>query len=490
MRILAIRGKNLASLANEFEILLEEGPLQHAGLFAITGQTGARKSTLLDTLCLALYDQIPRLPKGNGVSIGHKDEDEDENTRINSHDVSSILRQGTANAYAEVDFIGSDKQTYRARGEISRARNNGNGRLQPQKITLINLQSNEIIGHKKTETLQEITQRIGLSFDQFRRSVLLAQGDFSAFLKVKKDERSSLLEKMTGTDIYSQLSEAAFDRATTEKQSLTAIQEKLHDKVPLFTEERLALEANNNTLDAQLSQLKTQIEDTQKQLSWYATQEQLQQEFDELQLKNTQTIKQWNTQSEQRLLLKQIDEVQVLRPLLQQQEQAGKECKSANIELKHHQQLLLTANENLPALQKQTATAETELARHKQSSQEAKPLLTKAHILDSQLLLSKLQDEHDIQKYLLQTAESSVATLTTEVKSAESNLQNYHSWQEKHAQLQPLINEWGRWESALIDLLKCKTDLDSYTHQHAQLNESILKSQSSLGQLNGEVDSF
>jgi len=66
MRILAIRGKNLASLAEPFEILLNAGPLEQAGLFAITGQTGAGKSTILDALCLALYDEIPRLPSGQG----------------------------------------------------------------------------------------------------------------------------------------------------------------------------------------------------------------------------------------------------------------------------------------------------------------------------------------------------------------------------------------------------------------------------------------
>ncbi|MFI3221070.1 MAG: AAA family ATPase, partial [Methylococcales bacterium] len=76
MRILAIRGKNLASLADEFEILLNEGALQAVGLFAITGQTGAGKSTILDALCLALYDKMPRLPDGIGVAVGHKDEDE------------------------------------------------------------------------------------------------------------------------------------------------------------------------------------------------------------------------------------------------------------------------------------------------------------------------------------------------------------------------------------------------------------------------------
>ncbi len=493
MRILAIRGKNLASLANEFEVLLEEGPLQHAGLFAITGQTGSGKSTLLDALCLALYDQIPRLPKGNGVSIGHKDDD--ENIRVNSHDVSSILRRGTASAYAEVDFIGSDKQTYRSRWEISRARNNVKGRLQPQKITLTNLQSQEIIGHKKTETLQEISHRIGLSFDQFRRSVLLAQGDFAAFLKAKKDERSSLLEKMTGTDIYSQLSEAAFDRATKEKQALTVIQEKLSDKIPLSKEERLALEKQDATLSTQLQQSQSCIEGIQKQLSWHGEQEQLQQQLAELQLQNTQINAQWDSQAEHRDLLKKIDEVQILRPLLQQQEQLDKDCAAADNELSKYQQLLSTASNNLPILSKQSTEAERSFEQHKKSSQDAQPLLTQAQILESQLAESQvqhtqLQKEQSVQTALWQTADAAINNLRHKSNSLVQALKDHDLWQEQHSEVEPLISEWGRWENDLKSLTQCQQELVAFIQQKTTLEDGLKQAQRKLKALGSDDITF
>jgi DNA repair protein SbcC/Rad50 len=241
VRILAIRGKNLASLAEEFDIDFEAEPIRNAGIFAITGPTGSGKTTLLDAICLALFDSLPRMDSADRTAaIGRVDADSGQ--RIKYDDVRGILRHGAGAGFAEIDFIGQDGRRYRARWEVNRARGRANGRLQDQKMTLIDIAAGTMIGDKKTDTLQQIRERIHLSFEQFRRSVLLAQGDFDTFIKAASKDRAELLEKITGTEIYALLSQAAFARAKEEREALRALETQLGEHQPLTDEARAAAE--------------------------------------------------------------------------------------------------------------------------------------------------------------------------------------------------------------------------------------------------------
>ena len=225
MKILAIRGCNLASLAGEFEIDLARGPLGLAGVFAIVGPTGAGKSTLLDAMCVALFDRTPRLPGHSRVTVGHGEQDP---LALGAQDPRTLLRRGASHGWAEVDFESGDARCYRARWSVRRARGAIDGNLQDQQLSLTAISSRasngelitERLGGTKTETLKAIQARLGLTFDQFRRSALLAQGEFAAFLRAEGKDRSELLERMTGTEIYSKLSIAAHARMVSAEQML------------------------------------------------------------------------------------------------------------------------------------------------------------------------------------------------------------------------------------------------------------------------------
>src|SRR5436190_5134452 len=173
MKIQCIRIKNLASLEGVTEIDFTQEPLSSAGIFAITGPTGAGKSTILDALCLALYGKTPRYlqAKESGIEIMDV-----QGSAISQGDVRGILRDGTGEGFAEVDFAGVDAQRYRATWRVRRARDKAEGSLQQYSITLKNIDTNTDIPGRKNEVLEEIEQRVGLNFEQFTRSVLLAQG--------------------------------------------------------------------------------------------------------------------------------------------------------------------------------------------------------------------------------------------------------------------------------------------------------------------------
>ena len=201
MRILAIRGENLASLAAPFVVDLAAEPLGATGLFAITGETGAGKSTILDALCLALYGRYPR------VAVSRREDVPDPGGEaLSASDGRAILRRGAGAGYAEVDFIGQDGVAYRVGWEAYRARNKATGKLQAEKRRLHRLDDGSAVAAGKTQVLGKVVALTDLTFDQFRRTVLLAQGEFDAFLLAAEGERAELLEKITGTAIYSEIS--------------------------------------------------------------------------------------------------------------------------------------------------------------------------------------------------------------------------------------------------------------------------------------------
>lgn len=252
MRILSICGQNIASLADQFKIDFTAEPLRSAGLFAITGETGAGKSSILDALCLALYGECPRLTMG-----GRGDEVPDAGgDPIQASDPRAVLRRGAAQGWAQVTFVGVDGEVYRAEWSARRARDRVDGKLQLVSRAVIRASDGQVLENQSTAVGQKVQTLTGLSYDEFRRTVLLAQGDFDAFLRANTNDRAALLEKVTGTGLYRDISARIFERteaARTEHKELE-IQRAAHrllsdDTISALTEERMmlagAIEAGN-----------------------------------------------------------------------------------------------------------------------------------------------------------------------------------------------------------------------------------------------------
>lgn len=381
MKIQAIRIQNLASLDGNTEIDFTQEPLCSAGIFAITGPTGAGKSTILDALCLALYARTPRYRLAeNGIDITDV-----TGSTIKQDDVRGILRDGTSGGFAEADFEGVDGQYYRATWRVRRARNKAEGNLQPYEMSLKNLTTNHDVPGKKTELLPEIERLVGLNFEQFTRSVLLAQGDFTAFLKAGKDEKSSLLEKLTGTSVYSEISIKVFEHQREEQQKLRELHVQREGIATLTTEELNSLQEQRQALKATIEADETQIADLNKELSWH---EQLLKLQDGVQAATTQHVQATATKTEaqsREQQFQQVIRIQAARPVVSSLQSAGEQIKARSKQagklatkldaLKEEQEL------SNAALERATSTLKNE----EQEEEQAQPMLNTAKALDVQL---------------------------------------------------------------------------------------------------------
>ena len=204
MKLQKLTIHNIASIEDAV-IDFEAQPLVDSEVFLITGKTGSGKSTILDAICLALFANTPRL-KGTQMEGNTRDEERD----ITIKDPRQLMRRSTGEASVTLTFTGSNGVRYEATWAVTRARKRANGNLQPKTWQLKNLDQDYIFS-KDAEIVAEIKTAIGLDFNQFCRTTLLAQGEFTRFLNSSDADKAEILEKSTGVEIYSKLGKKVYE---------------------------------------------------------------------------------------------------------------------------------------------------------------------------------------------------------------------------------------------------------------------------------------
>lgn len=417
MRIIAIRLLNINSLRTEQELDFKVPPLSESGLFAITGDTGAGKSTILDALTLALYGQVPR-----------------------KADEGEIMSYGTGKSLAEVEFeVGQER--YRSKWSIWRAHEKAEGALQPSRRELsrwnAEKQAFEIIGEKKREVTEMVAEITGLDYDRFCRSVLLSQGDFAAFLKADERGRSELLERITGTAIYSDLSKAAFERHKLEKQKLEALEQELERLDLLSEEEAAALDQQLKKLQDTVKSRRAEEQQLREQLNWLVQLEKLRQKEQRLQQEAANLEEQSTAfQPKAKRLTLHRKALPLQLPIQRLQDATG-QLQALNDSIAKEEQALPALQQQLEAAKNNSTAAADALQSARAEQQKQAPVLEKVKALDLTIngqrpTLEKQQQSLAQAREDLQKTTQQQQKTATALQSAKEKAEAVGQWLETH----------------------------------------------------------
>jgi len=477
MKILRIAGRNLASLAGDFCVDFEAEPLASSGLFAISGPTGAGKSTLLDALCLALYGNTPRLPKSGGRGASALPDAGGDT--VSTFDPRNLLRRGTAEGHAEVDFVGNDGLRYRARWSVRRSRNKASGLLQPPAMTLHRLPELVALGATKTEAAAEIAQRVGLSFEQFTRSVLLAQNEFSAFLKTDENERGELLETLTGSAVYSEISKRAYERYKLEQENVRGIGARLADQTPLAAEARAELDAARAAAETALAAIEVQRALLEAQLRWHQERDKLRHNETEADSLLAQARLGFEAARERRMRLATLEAVQDARPLMVDLARLEKERVEAETALANGQRELQRVQE--AARQGvQDLTLATDAVHEAEAAQgAAAPQLDAAKALDATVATlreadDKLRAQRDAAAAQATQAQAAFAQASETLDATRAQEARSAAWLDANRRLEALATQWPRWDKLFGQLGAAAQASRATAAQLAQAERTLL----------------
>ena len=453
MKILAIRLKNLASLAGPIEIDFTAEPLASTGLFAITGPTGAGKSTLLDALCLALFGSVPRLN-----NTGRDAKVPDADGEIATSDPRTLLRRGTGEGYAEVDFVGIDGRRYRARWEANRARDKASGKLQASRQSLRDIDQDRLLASQKGEYKTQLEAALGLNFEQFTRAVLLAQSEFSAFLKADDNDRSELLEKLTDTALYTRLGKRAFDKAKEARETHKLLQDQASGVTPLAPEERAALDVRFNEAQQQLKARQASLKQLEAQHGWLKELRQWQAQQHSAAEQLHQAQQHWDSLAGQRLQVARLEQLAPQRHEFARQAHLAQQLTPLAASIEQHLSQQSTLQAQQAQLERGQAQAQQALAEAEQGQHRAAPLLRQAFA--EQLTQARLAKDCAHSAELKQQAEQACAegqatldALRARQTAVAARLDNIATQLAQSTPLAPLADAWNAYRDRLQNLV-------------------------------------
>ncbi|RON09675.1 chromosome segregation protein SMC [Pseudomonas brassicacearum] len=481
MKILAIRLKNLASLAGPFEIDFTAEPLASSGLFAITGPTGAGKSTLLDALCLALFGAVPRLN-----NTGRDAKVPDADGEIATGDPRTLLRRGTGDGYAEVDFVGIDGRRYRARWEANRAREKANGKLQASRQSLRDLDTDQLLASQKGEYKTQLEAVLGLNFEQFTRAVMLAQSEFSAFLKADDNDRSELLEKLTDTALYTRLGKRAFDKSKETREAHKLLQDQATGITPLEPEARAELDQRFNDAQQQLKTQQAQLKQLELQHTWLKELHQLQDQQLAAAEQLQQAQQSWDAQTGERLNLARLEQLAPQRHQFARQTELSAQLSPLAALIQQHSQQQSELQNRQVQLETSLESAKSALTQAQGLHSSNAPRLRQA--FEEQSNLARLTQAINVSAELKHNAEKAstegqqaIARMLEQQQQVAERLATIAMQLEQSIQLAPVSDAWNAYRERLQQLMLVGNRLKKGQTELLELEQRAADTATQLG---------
>ncbi len=519
MNILRIKIENINSIEYA-DIDFRSEILASQPIFLISGKTGAGKSTILDAICLALYGTTPRLKQApqrdskfyiNGVKEGEP---------INANNPATLLRNGASQGSVHLDFEGIDRQLYTAKWCVSLGARSH--KLKKCERFLISHDENNVeqqsVEIKNSTNQEELDKIIGLTFDQFCKTSLLAQGEFTRFLKSNNSEKAAILEQITGTEIYALIGKKIFDEKKRCEDELDTLQLKIGEQKVLSQEELSARQQQIQSLNNDINTLSQQRQTNESRLKWLENQQSVQQSLASCH-NNIQTLQQQinsptfkNQQSDVTLWRLSEPVRNILLDIKKDSDSlAFQKTRTQDFKTRYEQALawLGGVNQEINTCEKQKNQASTTIAQY---AQHANMLAQSASLIEK--LTAQTRDAQTINnaQKSKQQAQSQLSSLSAGLEKAKSDVQNKKSSLEKitkNAQqlsaeiananpeatsaalttCRNLISELDKFTTSLAEINNKSQEIKSLTQENETTHLSLAKAEKSLAQASSALAS-
>ncbi|MGL5015065.1 MAG: AAA family ATPase [Bacteroidales bacterium] len=437
MKIVAIRIENIASLGGEHTIDFTSEPLSSASLFAITGPTGSGKSTILDAITLALYTTTPRSKiASSNVKL--------QDGNIQQSDVRNLLRRGSGIGYAEVDFVALDGLTYRSRCTIKRARNRATGAFQAITLQVRELKSDKELQGTLIQLREQLVALLGLTYEQFTRTVLLAQGEFANFLRAGDNEKSDLLMKLTGSEQFNKISMEIYNRSLELSRQVKELEARVEHLEILTPEELAEVESSLNILNGREGELKQQLERLNSQLSWWGELERLQQLLANSQSQLDKHRALIESSAPKRRLLEMSDSISPLRPIDARSSQLSEQLISVEKKLSELTESIRLSEQEISDISIKQRVSKSKIEEEQRIQREHEPFVESARKLDGTIrTLNESLEQLEGKLKEINVESKELTQLLTAQKEQEratnQEIMSIKEWFEQHSNYQTLV---------------------------------------------------